>query len=482
MPVAGKVYIVPIPEERSWQLVVHNTGDRAIGVTQNIVPGNNPEMKVHDDHVLYGHGLPVNPGAVSWQKFLAGDTYTHQGNGSSLVIDENCNLRVGLRNLAYKTIKLPAMDEGPLELDLSEFNWYGGDAASAAPAVDNRYKGSRPRGENAADGPALLTRIQELIAKGQTNGVKCEGKASVTAVRADDGALSHWEVRFENEGEQAFIGTCAFKGAQKNDGLGLEAMGLPNQGSAAMQRIEAYGNYGVDANPGATLRLGVRGYAWTELQLPRDGSVEIPLAKFKIDARQMSPEFFDKDAVTNKRDEKVAKVQFFEGGTAINAELKPKLWKGDEARAKSTFDPPRLVVSAVGNTKETPGGGWVIELESRLAEFVDDERAGFIAAVRLSGADMDSDAAKALKPRKLEYPGQKKSWFIPKGQDCGGVSAESGAELQVATKGLGWSASVTLPAKGAVDSDKNDDVWGLREDQESKRLLRQSFVARLREG
>ncbi len=479
MPVAGKVYIVPIPDEKSWQLIVHNTGDRAFGVTQNILPANNPDLAAHDDHVLYGHGLGVNAGAVSWQKFVAGDKYTHQGNNISHTVDESCFLRVGLRGLAQKTVKLPAMDEGPLELDLAEFQWYGGNAATATPQ-NNDWAGSRPRAANASDGPALLQRVQELIARGQTNGVKCEGNASVVAVRGDDGALSHWEVRFENESDQAFIGTCAFVGAQKNDGLGLEAMGVPNKGSQAMQRIEAHGNYGVDATPGAKLRLGVRGYAWIEVPLPKDGQVDIPLSKFKIDARQMSPEFFDKDAVIAKRDEKVAKVQFFEGGKAINKELKPTLWKGDQARQKSTFDAPKLVVKAVADGKETPGGGFVVELESRLAEFVDDERAGFVAAIRLAGADVDSDAARQLRPKKLEYPGAKAAWFLPTGTDFGGVKVAAGVDLQVATKGLGWLASVPLPSKGTVDTDKNDDVWGLREDQESKRMLRQSYVQRIR--
>ena len=257
-------------------------------------------------------------------------------------------------------------------------------------------------------------------------------------------------------------------------------MGLPNKGSKAIQRIEANGNYGVDAAPGAKLRLGVRGYAWVEIPLPRDGTVDLPFSKFKIDAKQMSPEFFDKDAVTAKRDEKVARVQFFEGGTAINQELKPKVWTGDEAKKRSTFDAPRLQVKVVGDSKDTPGGGYLIELESKLAEFVDDERAGFIAAIRLAGADLNSAAAQQLTPKKLEYPGAKAVWFIPQGADFGPVKANAGVELQVATKGLGWLAAVPLPAKGTVDSNSNEDVWGLREDQESKRMLRASYVQRLR--
>src|ERR1043165_4322255 len=102
MAVRGKIYVVPIPEEKSWQLVVHNTGDRTFGVTQNILPKNDPTMTAHDDHVQYGHGMGVDPGKVSWQKFHMGDMYDH-GGGNRHVVDESCFLRVGLRGLANQT-------------------------------------------------------------------------------------------------------------------------------------------------------------------------------------------------------------------------------------------------------------------------------------------------------------------------------------------------------------------------------------------
>ncbi len=481
MPVAGKIYVVPLPNENAWQLVVHNTGDKPFGLTQNILPSHNPDLKAHDDHAQYGHGLPVHTGAVSWQKFAAGEIYDHGDHGGKHPIDDNCYLRVGLRNLAFKTVKLPRMDELPLELDVADFNWYSGNVDNAQPQIDERYPGTKPRVPNAADGPALLARIQELIARGMTNGIKCEGAATVKAVRSEDGALSHWELRFDNSADQAFIGTCSFVGAQKNDGIGLEAMGLPKRGSAAVQRIEAYGNYGVEAAPGAKVRIGVRGYGWIEVALPRDGAVELPLDTFKIDSRQMSPDFFDTAMVTAKRDEKVAKVQFFDGDTAINAALKPTLWKGADARQRSTFSAPHMTLTAVDNGPNTPGGGYLVTLTSALPDFVDDARAGFIAAIRLAGADPDAPAARIGAPKKFEHEGQCKSWFLPNGADCGGVTVKAGATLQLATKGLGWQASVTLPTTGTIDTARDDDVWGLREDQESSRMLRQSYVQRLRD-
>ncbi len=479
MPVKGKVYVVPLPEENAWQLVVHNTGDRVFGVTQNILPANNPNLTAHDDHIQYGHGMGVDPGKVSWQKFIAGDIYDHHDGQNRHAIDESCFLRVGLRNLANHTVRLPAMHDPPLEIDLEEFNWYQGNAHDATPEGDGGIEGTRPAQRNVADGASVLTRVHELIAQATAGGLRCEGSASVSAVRSKDGLLSHWEVRFDNAAEQAWIGTAAFVGAQKNDGIGLESMGVPNKGSAAMQRIEAWGNYGVEAAPGAKIRLGVRGYAWIEVPLPSEGKLEIPLVKFKIDAKQRVDEFFDKVAVTEKRSEKFAKVQFFEKNKSLNDKLVPTTWTGDEGKRRATFDAPRLRVKTVPSCKEHPGGGYLVALESRLPEFVDDERAGFLAAIRMNGAKVNSAKAKALSPQKLEYPGKIVEWFIAKGQDCGGVKAEAGAQLLVATKGLGWSATVNLPGRGEVDSDATD-VWGLREDQESKRLLRQQYTERLR--
>lgn len=194
MPVKGKIYIVPLPDEKSWQLVVHNTGDRTFGVTQNILPANNPNMTAHDDHVQYGHGMGVDPGKVSWQKFHMGDMYDH-GDGRPHVVDDSCFLRVGLRGLANQTVQLPAMDEAPLELDLADFNWYGGDAQTASPQGDGGYEGRRPLMRNVQNGGAVLAQVQELMARSQANGIKCEGSASIAAVKTKEGLMSHWEVR-----------------------------------------------------------------------------------------------------------------------------------------------------------------------------------------------------------------------------------------------------------------------------------------------
>jgi len=50
-------------------------------------------------------------------------------------------------------------------------------------------------------------------------------EATITAVSDAHGRLSHWVVRFENQGEAAWIGTVVFDGAAKNDGMGARVDG-----------------------------------------------------------------------------------------------------------------------------------------------------------------------------------------------------------------------------------------------------------------
>ncbi len=474
MAVSGKVYIVPNPEERTWKLVVHNTGDKPFGLTQNILPANNPDMKAHDDHHLNGHGLGVNPGQVSFQKFHAGDQYTHQGNGISHVIGEESHLRVGLRKLAFKTIQLPPLNGPPVELDLADFNWYGGNAASSTP-VYRDWKGSREHVSNAANGNAVLAQVQALMAASK-HGVDPQGEAEIRAVRGDDGQLSHWEMWFHNQGDDAFIGTCVFKRGSKNEGIGLESMGLPNNGSSAMQRIEYLGNYGVEAVPGETLRVGVRGFSWAEMKLPADGSVKLPLTKFRLDTSKISDAFFDRDSIERKRNEKKDRVQFFEGGEAINDALEPPVLWGAQAIAECDFTPPNLEVRA---TEE----GWHVKLESTMPEFDEHGRVGFVAGLLAEGANAQSAEARQFGGvKKFQYPGHTKEWFIPRGADLGGVEAKEGLELRLATRGTGWFANIRLPANGeTIDSTKDEELWGLREDQIARRNLEPKFINRFRD-
>ncbi|MBK7860800.1 MAG: hypothetical protein IPJ65_19800 [Archangiaceae bacterium] len=477
MPIRGKVYIVPDAAKRSWRMVVHNTGDGAIGVTNNIFPKgvNHEQQFVHDDHVRYGHGLPVNPGGVSFQEFQEGAPYNNQP------IREGSTLRVGLRGLAWQAVELPPLGSDPIELDLADFVWYGGNAQSSRADVNymDQYA-SQARNKlsrNVANGAQVLAEIEALM---NPNLPKVKGQASITAVPNDRGQLSHWEVRFKNASPQPFIGTVAFDGANKNDGIGLESMALPAETSEAMQRIEALGNYGATAKPGAGLRLGVRGYGYLETQLPDAGTVEFDVSHFTKDSSSFAEEYFDPAAVRDKQNEKRDRVQFWENGKAINDELKPKTLHGDEARAKSTFDAPGVSVEAVEDGPETPGGGWVVTVKNPLPKEDDRGELGFVATLRLGPDGWDPAV---LKPKKLSAQEDTKTWFIPRNSEVNGVAAKTGTKLIIGTRGLGWVGTVALPAKGkSVDAAADfDKAWGFREDQYNRRNLEPEFWSRCRD-
>ncbi|MBK7858424.1 MAG: hypothetical protein IPJ65_07335 [Archangiaceae bacterium] len=466
MPIRGKVYIVPNAHEGGWRLIAKNNGNQAFSVTQNILPANNPGLDQHDDHGRYGHGLLVNPDGVSTQLFRKGSPYHNYR------IEEGCHIRVGLRNLAYQTVPLPPLDGPPVEIDLQDFIWYGGNPdTSVADRTD--WKGSEEHRSNVANGDALLTEVENLMIAA-THGVKCVGEARVKAVEGPGKQLSHWEVWFENQDQQPFIGTVSFAEGNKNDGLGLESMACPGKGQAAMQRIEALGNYGEEARPGAVLRLGVRGYAWKEIELPASGEVKIPIKEFKIDADSFSDEYFDLEKVTEKRNEKRDAVQFFDKGKPLNAALEPKTYRGAEAVARSTYNPPNAAVWAVNDSPETPGGGWVVELENTLPQ--SDERGllGVVATVKLGDSGWDPAV---LPPKRFDFPQQAKRWFIPAGAEVNGTKAATGVPLTIGARGLGWSGTFKLPAKGKrVESTQDDQFWGFREDQYHRPKLAPEFT------
>ena len=399
MAVRGKIYIVPKADEKVWQVVVQNTGKDAFATTQNVLPPNEPHRKQHDDMNNYGHGLLVGPNNVSWLKFHKDDAYLGQ-----YAIQPGCHLRLGIRGLATKTIELPELDAAPIVIDLKDFNWYGGSPESAR-AQANSSPGRRGQTQNDQNGDVLLKQIEALINAKTENSARCEGKISITAIKDQGGALSHWNVRFDNEGEQPFVGTCKFERSEKNDGLGLEGMAVPNKNSAAVQRIEYLGDYGVTASPGEVLRLGVRGYATATLKLPADGTIELPIQKMKRQTSQMSDEFFDRQKVLEKRDEKRDKVQFFENGKPINDALKPKVWKGAEARARATFDAPELKLMPVDDGKHTPGGGWVLSLSSGLPEFDDKGRVGFCGGRQTRGRKSRERECSATSAEETSVPG-----------------------------------------------------------------------------
>ncbi len=472
MSVKGKVWIIPEPESRTYRMVVHNEGDRLIGVTNNILPPNDPNRAQHDDHGAYGHGLLVEPGSVSWQQFHQG--YVYHGTP----IEPGAHLRVGIRGAAHKTVPLPPMKQGEIvELELNDFIWYGQINEAYFGGMDGYARQARnPLHANVRNKQEVLSMVQAMVLQKQ-RGVLVQGRASVEAVQ-NGNVLSHWEVRFENAGKSAFIGTVAFVGANKNDGIGLESMACPDKGSAAVQRIEAQGNYGKDAVPGAKVRLGVRGYAWTEVELPAQGKVAVEVNQMKVDSGQMADEFFNRDLVTQKRQEKLHRVQFFQDGAPLNAEIKPVVYHGDEARQRADYDPPEVSVKRVKDSEETPGGGWMIELTNKLpATNAGGEQIGFVATLKLGPEGWDP--AK-LPPKKFSEPGETKRWFLPAGEVVNGAEAAKGQELLIGTRGLGWYLAVPLPARAWSSAD-HFEQWSYRDDQFNRGKLLRAFTDRCRE-
>jgi hypothetical protein len=481
MPIKGKVFIVPNAEAKTYEMLVINEGDREIGVTHNILHKGNENSAVHDDHGRYGHGMPVRPNDGSYMSFRYGDSYNN-----SVPIKEGSVLRVGLRYAAVTTVELPPLDGDMIELDFKDFHWYGNEAQHNTAAMRDYAAQAQNKLNLDAGKDGVRARIEQLLAQ-KRKGPPCAGEASITAVPGKNGALSHWEVRFENQGDTPWIGTCVFEGAQKNSGIGLESMACPEKGSAAVQRIEANGNYGVLAQAGAPLRIGVRGWGHANLQLPSAGTVNVSLKKFKIESGQIAEDFFDKGKVEEKRREKMNKVRFFDGaGKALNDELKPVVYRGEEAKQKTDFLPPRVSVKKVEDSEEHPGGGWVVSLENRLPAkdpHVDgNPDIGFVATLRISdaGGDVGWDP-RQLPPKKFHAPGETKEWFIPEGVNVNGAEAKAGEELIVGTRGLGWFCSLKLPSKSkSVDTDKSFDSWAFREDQFARQNLLRDFTDKCR--
>lgn len=473
--VQGKVYVVPNAAERSWTVVVHNTGALDIGLTHNIfrtVPEAETSQQ-HDDHGNFGHGIRCYSKArgmvpVSTLKFQATDTY----NG--VPIAPGNALRLGLRGSAYAIVQLPKLDGDPVELDLNDFKWYGRGAGSDIANMDHYASQARkPPQANRADGDRVLQDVLNLIAAAKT-GIRCQGQVSVTAVPGADGKPSRWEVRFDNTGATPWIGTVAFEGHGKRDGAGLESMACPGPETAAVQSIDAAKSYGARPVAGAKLRVGVRAYGFATLALPSSGTVKVDIAAFTRDASQFDPQWFAPHVVDEKRAEKIAAVDFYEGGVLINDKLKPVTHVGAKAREVADYPPPHVEVRQVASSADYPGGGWIVKVTSRLPKTDEKQRAiSFVATLKLGDDGYDPAA---LPPRKLLARGDSVEWFIPKCIEVNGVVAQSGNDIVVGTRGLGWELRVPLPrAKARFDSEK-EDRWAFREDQARPQRMEPAFV------
>lgn len=476
MPIAGKVAIFTPADGRSIKLAVKNEGTVPIGVTNNYFPSRramDADTYRHDD-TSYGHGMECQPNTWSWLEFPIGGSYNQH------TIRAGGVLRVGLRAACWAAVDIPQPGEPPVILDLEhDFEWYGSEGTHVGQVQHMRsWNSNRMHRNTGGEDPVLQELMSAMDFK--KDGVRLEGKATVTAHPGPGGILSHWTVRFDNEGDLPFIGTVVFRDAAKNDGMGLESMAVPNRNSAAEQRIEHNGNYGLLARSGQALRLGVRGYGVFELELPNGGSVEVPIRRFRRQTTQKNDAFFDLEEVTKKRREKIDKVRFFEGGRPMNDEIRPIVYRGAEANMRAPFDAPRVLVRAVDHSDDNPGGGWIIEMTSNLRAADDHGDVGFVGTLKLGPAGADPVQ---LPPKKFERRGDRNIWFLPNAAQLGAYSARPGERLLVGTRGLGWFASIPLPGEGAeVDTEQRFDLWGWRPDQYRRDNLAAEFVAQVARG
>jgi hypothetical protein len=371
MAIRGKVFLVPNEKQRTYELLVVNEGDREIGVTHNVLRKGEENLAVHDDHVRYGHGLPVRPNDGGMLSFHYGDSYNNR-----VPIQEGSVLRLGLRGAAFTTVELPPLDGEMIELDFKDFQWYGSEQSHDTSNMRHYAAQARNPLQLDVGKDKVRARVEQLLAA-KRKGPPCHGSASVTAVPGKGGALSHWEVRFKNTGDTPWIGTCVFEGAQKNSGLGLESMACPDKGSAAMQRIEANGNYGVIAQAGRELRLGVRGYGTCNIQLPSQGTVEVDLKRFKIQSIEIENRLPAKDTKVDGTPEIgfVATMRLGDAGGQIGwdpGQLPPKKFETPGER-KSWFLPAGANINGVSADAGeklivgTRGLGWycVVELPAK---------------------------------------------------------------------------------------------------------------------
>jgi hypothetical protein len=504
--VGGKILIIPDTVKQQWRVAAVNTGQQELGITHNIMaPGENPLTTRHDDHEQYGHGMPVKPDPSAFRELV----FSKGAQYNSRAIVEGSTLRVGLRadgngNGAYYTVQLGPLDGPVRTVDIrDDFVWYGRNiqAGKGNPDTYQSNTGSMDSYERQARQKPNSGRVEELemfladLIKGAGPQRKCKGTFTIEAVPNERGQLSHWTVTVENRGdpvtnELPFIGTIAFD-VEKDGKKGLDSMGVPYQGSRAQLAIPyRAGGYAVVPEPGAQLRIGVRGFGLSVVQLPAVGQkVVVKVEEMRREYGQSQDEFFDAAEIAQKRLEKGATVAFADAGQELR-KTGPVVLRGDRAEQESNFRSPQLSVSFVAPTAEHPLGGWEIDMTSRMPGAVDEANVGFIGTLKLDqpgavAVDANRPAGKDVAiapPKKFLVPGERKTWFIPFGHNMNGIVAQPGMQLSIGTRGLGWFAEIPLPNIGErIDTEVNKEVWGLREDQVNRDFLKHAYVNQVKD-
>jgi hypothetical protein len=475
MPIRGTILVHHNAATRQLEVIAENLGDSPGMMTHNVF-GSRQEAEtsnVHDD-MRYGHGDPVphgndaRPGIVR-RNFPINAPY----NEHSVRVGNW--FRVGFRGQAWLPVQIPP----PGETVVVPYEQMRPSNGTFRPQAFDRA--SRVGGPLAAMFAAL------------NQGNKHHTIGQVQLVPVPDprrpNRLRGWEVVVENQAHfepadgqtTGFSATVVLTNAEgkgaKNAGLGLESMGVPAGGYSARQFILFDGDYGarefgVRAQPGTRVRLGVRGISTFDAHLPSlaEGTRTIGLHEFKRTEGDLVSAWFETKEILGKLGEKKGRVEFFKDRQRLNDQLPDTVYHGDEAFIRAEFkDPPRVRIETLPASEELPQGGWSISMESALPEEDKLGRVGFVGGLAPVAARNRPEIDEAALPVRQFSPEQRvHRWVLPAGARVGGAPAKAGTELAVVTGALGWRAKIALPKAGeAVDTHespgKMERLWTLRE-------------------
>ncbi len=497
----GTVFLFNNPKTRKIELTAVNQGASPGLLTHNVRATqdealNKRGLPQHDDNGAFGHGNAVPSGTedrpgIATLGFPVGGQYRtgdsdvpgqYHWRWHTVPIEAGAWFRVGFRSRAWAVVQAPAPGEY-VEIPYEDMK----PQTTSAMGVHGRFAGwdTEPA---VRDGSHVPEQLKDLWTGKDPFVVQGQARIKPVATRENPGQLAGWEVWFDNTARgrpgkgqtHGFTATVTLVNAQgegaKNAGLGLESMACPGGNHSAMQFIVANGDYGVNnfgirANAGTEVRLGIRGHSSTELSLPSlaQGEVSCELRNFEKSNADTQNDWFDGDALLSKMGEKKGRVSFFRDGKSINHELPDTVYRGEEAFIRAEFkQPPRLLAHRVADSVDFPGGGWEIEVKNELPDADDLGPVGFPVSLKVAHGDLLLADASGVPPVELT-PGRREArWFIPNGFNFAGVVLDAGSELVVDSGALGWRGRMTLPGSDeSVDTSRDLDTlhatWELRE-------------------
>lgn len=493
--VRGTIFVHHNVETRQINVHAVNHGQSPGQLTHNMrsslaeLKTLKPGVLQHDD-TKFGHGNPVNRGSLERPQtatlsFPVGDIYQSedvhtdgQRTAVPVPIQEGTWLRVGFRQRASFELPIPAPGE-IVEIPYEAMRAQTSSSSQTTVWKDlYRYLGWAPE-PMVRDGSHAPAELRAVMANKPPHLVT--GLASIEAVAHAHAptVLKGWYVRFDNgatgtasaEQTHGFTATAVLTDgngrANKNAGLGLEAMPTTGGGSSARQFIMAGGDYGVRAEPGTSIRLGIRGHSFANTALPKLGErVELDLSHFQVGTSETQSAWFDGAKLRGKMGEKKNRVEFFENGRQINDELPDTVYSGTDAFERAEFKvPPRVTAQ-----RRASDGAWVISMESLLPDADKLGPVGFSGKIWLEvdGQLQESDlAAFEFTPqlRSTTWSLQADRLVPGSGLTVSALVKARRARLVIDTGPLGWRGTLSLPRDGELADSTHAELqnWVLRE-------------------